>query len=83
MIDYSAIDVIHFVEKGIDMWLITGLSLIGVIANIYKKRWGFLVWMVTNSIWCIYDYYIGAYAQSFLFLTYFILAIWGWFKWEK
>ena len=64
-------------------WGVTVLSLVGVVANIYKKRWCFAVWFITNVTWCIYDYTIGAYAQSALFFIYGILAIWGWFKWKK
>lgn len=63
-------------------WALTVLSIIGVIANTHRKRWCFLVWMVTNFSWCIYDFSIEAYAQSSLFAVYFILAIYGWLKWE-
>jgi nicotinamide mononucleotide transporter len=62
---------------------VTVLSIIGVIANTLKKRWCFIVWFFTNTIWCIYDYYIGAYAQSILFLVYIGLAVFGWFNWGK
>lgn len=65
------------------MWLFTALSLIGVVANIHKRRWCFGVWPVSNSAWCIYDFNIGAYAQSTLFLVYTGLSIWGLVKWKK
>lgn len=64
-------------------WFITALSLTGVILNIKRKRAGFLVWMVTNSAWAVYDYQIGAYAQSALFAVYLGLAVWGWMEWGK
>lgn len=63
--------------------LVTILSLIGVVLNIYKKRSGFIVWAFTNAAWCIYDFRIGAWEQGGLFLVYFVLAGWGWFKWGK
>ena len=62
-------------------WIITALSIIGVIANIYKKRWCFGVWIITNSVWMIVDYIHGIYAQSFLFAVYLVLAVWGYIKW--
>jgi nicotinamide riboside transporter PnuC len=65
------------------MWLITTISLIGVILNIKKKKICFVIWFFTNATWCIYDFYIGAYAQSFLFLIYTGLAIWGMIEWRK
>ena len=64
-------------------WLVTALSLIGVILNIKRSRWGFGVWTVTNSFWAVYDFQIGAYAQSALFAVYLGLALWGLWEWRK
>ncbi len=65
------------------MWIITVLSIIGVVLNIKKNKYCFIIWTITNGSWCIYDFIIGAYAQSFLFLIYFILAIWGIYEWKR
>lgn len=62
-------------------WALTVLSLIGVVANIYKRRWCFYVWALTNAAWAIIDYQAGIYAQSALFTVYFGLAVWGAWKW--
>jgi nicotinamide riboside transporter PnuC len=64
-------------------WIITIASLTGVIANIYKKQWCFIIWSITNSFWCIYDYTKGAYSQSILFFVYLLLALWGLWKWRR
>ena len=63
--------------------LITIASLIGTIANIYKKRWCFLIWLFTNSAWCIYDFSKGLYSQAFLFFIYTCLSVWGLIKWKS
>ena len=65
------------------MWIVSGLALVGVVLNIKKKQACFFVWLVTNSLWCIYDYSIGAYAQSVLFMVYTLLAIWGIVEWGR
>jgi nicotinamide riboside transporter PnuC len=65
------------------MWIVTGISIIGTILNIKKKQICFVIWLFTNSIWVIYDFCIGAYAQSVLFIVYVILAIWGVIEWRK
>lgn len=65
------------------MWAITVLSIIGVILNIKKRKECFIIWVGTNFTWAIYDFYIGAYAQSALFGIYFLLAIWGLIEWRK
>lgn len=64
-------------------YIVTAISIIGTIANVYQKRWCFIIWLFTNSFWCIYDASIGQYAQAVLFAVYFALAIAGLVKWGK
>ena len=64
------------------MWVVTAMSLLGVVLNIHKRKECFTVWGITNFIWAIYDWRIGARAQSVLFTVYFLLAIWGLYKWS-
>lgn len=64
-------------------WIITALSIVGVIANIYKRSWCFLVWAFTNAAWAVIDFRHGLYAQSALFTVYFALAIFGLYKWAS
>ena len=65
------------------MWLITALSLLGVVLNIHKKRECFYIWAFTNAAWCIYDIWKDAVPQAVLMGIYFGLAIWGIMKWRK
>jgi len=65
------------------MWLVTIASIIGTIANIYKRRWCFGVWAVTNAIWVGYDIWKGILPQAALMAVYFCLAIWGLFQWKS
>ena len=65
------------------MWIVTGASLIGTILNIKKKPVCFIIWFFTNSLWMIYDFSIGSYAQAALFTVYTGLAIWGIIEWRK
>ena len=64
-------------------WIVTGLSLTGVVLNIKKQRAGFAVWILTNSYWAAYDYQMGARAQSALFIVYLLLALWGLWEWRQ
>jgi len=59
------------------------LSLIGVVANVYKKKWCFILWIVTNAFWCVWDFKEGILSQAILFFVYWLLAIWGLYKWAK
>ena len=64
-------------------YLITIASIIGTVANIYKKKWCFILWLFTNALWCAVDAYKGLYSQAILFAVYFVLAVWGLVKWRK
>ena len=65
------------------MWLLTALSITGVVLNVRKDRRGFLLWIVTNFFWAFIDFSHGLKAQGTLFVVYFFLALWGWMRWEK
>ena len=64
------------------MWVVAGVSLVGVVLNIFKRRCCFLVWIFTNGAWCWYDFSIEAFAQSGLVFVYLGLSVWGFFKWQ-
>ncbi len=64
-------------------WIVTILSIVGVILNIKKLRICFVIWIVTNGFWMIYDFVNGLYSQSLLFLIYLILAVWGVIEWKR
>jgi len=64
-------------------WGVTVCSIVGTVANIYGRRWCFVVWMITNLLWAEYDMYKAAYPQAVLMVFYAILAAWGYKKWEN
>ncbi len=64
-------------------WILAVLSIIGVVLNIKKKRICFYIWTVTNASWMTVDFIKGIHAQSFLFLIYTGLAVWGIIEWKK
>ena len=63
------------------MWILTVISLVGVILNIQKKRSCFLFWMFSNALWAAIDFYSDLPAQGVLFVCYFCLAVWGYISW--
>lgn len=65
------------------MLAVTALSIVGVVLNNFRNRLCFPIWLVTNTIWAVYDWRIGAWEQSIIFVVYFFLAIWGWRNWSR
>ena len=63
--------------------MLTGLSIVGAVLNIKKRRSGFAVYTVANVGWIIVDLYNGIYAQAALFLVFTALSTWGWIEWGK
>lgn len=64
-------------------WLMSGIALGGTLMNAERNKWGFAFWLISNLYMTVRFAVIGEYAQSTLFLIYFILAIRGLFSWTK
>ena len=64
-------------------WAITFFSIVGVILNIYKNRWGFFFWMGTNAAWAVIDFNKGIPEQTVLFVVYFLTSLWGFIFWSN
>ena len=64
-------------------WIITVMSIIGVILNIRKNKICFVIWTFTNFSWMCIDFYHGLYSQAFLFAVYFILSLYGLWEWSR
>ena len=63
-------------------WIITLVSIIGVVLNIKMNHWGFACWIVSNIFWTGHNYKKKDYAQSCLFAILLGLAIYGFLTWK-
>jgi nicotinamide riboside transporter PnuC len=63
-------------------WILTVLSIVGVILNIKRKVLCFYIWAISNIGWIFLDYKAELYGQAVLFFIYFILALWGIYEWQ-
>lgn len=61
---------------------VTLATIVGTVANSFGKRWCFWVWMCTNGFWCVYNVWIGQYAQGLLYALNFAMAIVGLVRWK-
>lgn len=64
-------------------WILTVLSIIGVILNTRKKVSGFYFWGITNICWMIINADQGQNAQAVLFGFYFLMSLYGVWAWGK
>ena len=63
-------------------WATACISLTGAFLNARQKWCSFLVWMIANISWIIYDLYNGCYAQAALFFAYLAMNIYGLYCWK-
>lgn len=62
--------------------IISIISLIGNVFNVYKNVWCFYIWSVSEILWLILDIKNSAYGRAFLDLTQLIFALWGIYQWK-
>jgi nicotinamide riboside transporter PnuC len=64
-------------------WLVSLAALVGVVLNIRKHVGCFWIWSFTNLVWACVDWSRGLYAQAVLMVVYFLLAVWGIWRWSQ
>jgi nicotinamide riboside transporter PnuC len=64
-------------------WLLTCLSVTGVILNVKKRRLCFVFFVVANMGWIAVNVHKEIYAQAFLFVVYTCLSVWGFVEWTR
>jgi len=65
------------------LWGVTLIALYGTWLNAQGKKNGFILWILSNTTFAIWNFMIGEYPQSFLFLCYLFLAVYGYISWKK
>jgi nicotinamide mononucleotide transporter len=63
-------------------WITSAAALLGVWLNIRRHVACFAIWSVTNSVWVWADLEHGLYAQAALMAVYFVLSLYGLWKWS-
>ncbi|WP_461209116.1 nicotinamide mononucleotide transporter [Desulfocurvus sp. DL9XJH121] len=64
-------------------WILTCLSITGVILTVKKSRMGYAFFVVANAGWITVNIRNEIYAQAFLFAVYTCLSVWGFIEWTR
>ena len=64
-------------------WITSIAALIGVFLNIKQNVACFWIWMCTNAIWAYADIAHGILPQAALQFVYFLLSLYGIWKWSS
>lgn len=68
---------------GIISWITTALALTGTVLNVKKHNLCFWFWLVSNTLWLIFDIYNGLWSRAILDAVQWALALWGIIEWKK
>lgn len=64
-------------------WIISCISIIGGLFNAFGKTVGFVIWIIANISWIIFDIYTMQYAQIPMWAVYTITSAIGIYIWRK
>lgn len=64
-------------------WIIVPIALTGAALNIFKRREGFLFWIVSNWYWLGKNLYAGDWPQAIIFAMFLALSLYGLAIWTK
>lgn len=64
-------------------WTATVIALIGTVLNCKQIKWCFVLWLITNAMWFVWDIFIGLYNRAIMDSVQFVLAGWGLYEWSK
>ena len=64
-------------------WIITLVNLLGTFLNCKKKVSGFIIWLICNVAWMLYDIISGNYARAVLDVVQGGFCIYGIVEWRK
>ena len=64
-------------------WIATIIALTGTVLNCKKIRYCFYLWIITNTMWLVWDLYTGLYSRAILDLFQLALAVYGLLEWKK
>lgn len=64
-------------------WCLAPFGLLGMWVVGQKKRWGWVVSMLTQSLWAFYAVGTGQYGFLIGTLSYFVVYLRNWLRWRE
>jgi nicotinamide riboside transporter PnuC len=69
------------------LYILIAMGLIGQVLITKNKRSGYLLWVIADIAWAIFNFSqgktLGAFEQGILWSVYFIISLWGYLIWKK
>ena len=75
--------IISLLSSNSGLWVLAGISLVGTVFNVLKKRIGFGIWIFTNAGWVLVNLHKDIPSQAALFAVYMAVSVWGFVSWGQ
>jgi len=63
--------------------VLSGLTIFGAILNSMRNKWGFIVWIIANIGWIIFNALTETYSQIPVWLAMTVISIFGFINWKN
>jgi hypothetical protein len=63
-------------------WIVAVVSIAGVLLNIHGRRICFVLWAATSATWTVADVVHGLPQQAAVQAVYFVLSLYGLWRWR-
>lgn len=65
------------------IWPLVAASVLGTLAVARMRRWGWLMWVISNVGWLLYTAAQGRWPQAALWSVYLATAVYGLLQWRR
>lgn len=64
-------------------WIAVIVCLTGSFLNARKIKFCFILWIIGNALWILYDFITGLYSRMFLDIVQLCISAYGMKKWNE
>ncbi|HRZ18556.1 MAG TPA: nicotinamide mononucleotide transporter [Methanofastidiosum sp.] len=64
-------------------WIFVGIGMVGTVLNIFKNKWCFIIWGISNTAFIIINIYREIYSMALFFFIGLLTCFWGLYQWIK
>ena len=59
------------------------IGITGAILNVKKNKFGFILWIIGNTLWTIYGFTTKQYFFMIQYIVFASISFWGFMEWNK
>jgi hypothetical protein len=64
-------------------WFASILSIAGALLNAWQNRWGFVLWIFSNTVWMIWAIYMEVWSMIPMYALFTAISFIGMWKWSR